>query len=259
MNRISELFLSGKRNILSIYFTAGYPYLDSTSRIIKDLVNAGVDMIEVGIPFSDPLADGPVIQESNAKALKNGMSMNKLFRQLEGIREGVGIPLLLMGYLNPVLKFGMENFCAKCAETGIDGIIIPDLPPEIFIEKYAGLFRKHDLLNIFLITPQTSEDRIRYIDSISNGFIYMVSSSSTTGIKKGFQKEHLDYFRRITEMGIITPGLTGFGISDNSAFKTACSLSYGAVIGSAFIKELGKDMASGDSIKRFISAVRGEQ
>jgi tryptophan synthase alpha chain len=259
MNRINKLFRSGKRDILSVYFTAGYPFLDSTSGIIRDLEHAGADMIEIGIPFSDPVADGPVIQESSAKALKNGMSMELLFRQIEDIRESVEIPLLLMGYLNPVLQFGVENFCKKCVATGIDGAILPDLPPEIYNDRYSVLFKKHDILNIFLIAPQTSSERIKYIDSVSTGFIYMVSSSSTTGIKKGFPEEQTDYFRRIAEMGINSPRLTGFGISDNSAFRTACRVSHGAVTGSAFIKILGENAASGESIKNFIRTMKGEQ
>lgn len=216
MNRINELFSNRKGNILSVYFTAGHPSLDSTPDIIRDLEDAGADMIEIGMPFSDPVADGPVIQRSSSRALKNGMSVNLLFEQIKGIRRSVNVPLLLMGYLNPVLKYGIGDFAAKCRGTGIDGVIIPDLPPEIFTDKYKALFSENGLANVFLISPTSSGERIRFIDTISNSFIYMVSTSATTGVRSGFTPEQLSYFRRIKAMKLRNPRLLGFGISCNS-------------------------------------------
>lgn len=256
MNRIDQLFQTKKGNILSIYFTAGYPSIDSTVSIIKYLEEAGVDMIEIGIPFSDPLADGPVIQHSSNIALINGMSISLLFRQLSDIRKQVTIPVILMGYINPILKFGMENFCRNCHSVGIDGIILPDLPPEIFIKEYSDLFELNGLFNIFLISPQSENARIRFIDNISKGFIYMVSSSSTTGIKEGFSADQSAYFKRIDEMNLKNPRLTGFGISDNRSFNTACKTSEGAIIGSAFIKMLEKSGPDQENIRKFISKLR---
>jgi tryptophan synthase alpha chain len=259
MNRIDELFRSRKGNILSIYFTAGYPALDSTVDTIKNLAAAGVDMIEIGMPFSDPLADGAVIQHSSQVALSNGMSIELLFRQLSGIRKEVTIPLLLMGYLNPVLRFGIENFCRKCAETGIDGVILPDLPPEIYLESYSEIFEKFGLYNILLVTPQSDEKRIRMIDKISRGFLYVVSASSTTGARSGFSEEQLSYFKRLNSMDLSNPRLTGFGISDNDTYAKACSLSNGVIIGSAFVKMAGSKNFNADSIRNFISDIRGKK
>ena len=216
MNRINRLFQTKKNKILSIYFTAGFPLLGSTERIIVDLARSGVDIIEIGIPFSDPLADGPVIQRSSETALHNGMNMNLLFSQLARIRKEVTIPLLLMGYINTVMQFGVENFCRKCKETGIDGVILPDLPPDIYIEKYSEMFDRFMIHNIFLISPQTDAERVRMIDSISKGFIYMVSSSSTTGIRNGFSEDQREYFKKINEMNLSNPRLIGFGISDST-------------------------------------------
>jgi tryptophan synthase alpha chain len=257
MNRINELFHSRKGSILSIYFTAGYPLIDSTTGIIKDLARAGVDMIEIGIPFSDPWADGPVIQKSSKYALNNGMSLNLLFGQLANIRREVTIPLLLMGYLNPVLKFGMENFCRKCAEIEIDGVILPDLPPEIYLEQYSGLFEKHKLHNILLVTPQSDDERIRMIDNISRGFIYLVSSSSTTGIKAGFSEDQISYFKRINGMDLVNPRLIGFGISGSETFAESCRMADGAIIGSAFVSMLDGNGYSSDSIIKFVDKIRG--
>jgi tryptophan synthase alpha chain len=257
MNRINRLFETKGNNILSVYFTAGFPSLDSTAGIVKDLAIPGVDMVEIGMPFSDPLADGPVIQRSSEIALRNGMSINTLFSQLSNIREEVTIPLLLMGYINPVLQFGMENFCRRCAEVGIDGVILPDLPPDIYIEKYSGMFENYNIHNIFLISPQTDEERISMIDSISRGFIYMVSSSSTTGVKSGFSEAQLAYFLKIKNMHIKHPRLIGFGISDHKSFTEACRAANGAIIGSAFIRMLEKG-AESQSIREFVdSIIRG--
>jgi tryptophan synthase alpha chain len=259
MNRINHLFKTRPEKILSIYFTAGYPSLESTSTIIKTLVKAGVDMIEIGIPFSDPMADGPVIQKSNDIALKNGISLKLLFRQLQNIRTEVDIPLLLMGYFNPVLQFGVENFCLHCAETGIDGVILPDLPLEVYQDEYKSLFDGYNLNNIFLISPQTSDKRILGIDKISYGFIYMVSSSSTTGEKDSFLSEQITYFERIRDMKLVNPQLIGFGISDHNTFTSACNYAQGAIIGSAFVKMLGTERDTSEGIRRFVKEIRRQK
>jgi tryptophan synthase alpha chain len=256
MNRIDKLFRQKTGNILSVYFTAGYPKLDSTVGIIKALENAGADMIEIGIPFSDPMADGPVIQRSNERALKNGMTLNLLFDQLNNIRDEVKIPLLLMGYLNPVIQFGVENFCLKCSETGIDGIIIPDLPPLIYSEQYFSVFNHYDLYNILLVSPQSSDERIFAIDKISRGFIYIVSSSSITGTKDKFTDTQISYFRRIQEMNLKNPGLIGFGISNRETFVVAGQYSRGGIIGSAFVKVIGQEGNLNENVSQFISNLK---
>ncbi|WP_299129937.1 tryptophan synthase subunit alpha [uncultured Winogradskyella sp.] len=237
MNRINQKLQENKK-LLSIYFTAGYPNIDDTVRVIKDLEKSGVDMIEIGLPFSDPLADGPTIQASSTAALKNGMTTETLFKQLKDIRQTVTIPLIIMGYFNPVLQYGVEDFCKKCQDIGIDGLILPDLPADVYDEAYKATFEKYGLINVFLITPQTSNERIRYIDSISNGFIYMVSSASTTGAKSGFGNTQTDYFERINSMNLKNPQIVGFGISNNDTFTQATQYAKGAIIGSAFIKHL---------------------
>ena len=257
MNKINKLF-SGKKNILSIYFTAGFPKLNDTTKIICELENSGVDMIEIGIPFSDPLADGPVIQHSSEVALKNGMTLKLLFEQLKKHKSQITnskIAHLLMGYLNPVLQFGVENFCKKAKECGISGIILPDLPIEEYLSEYKVIFDKYDLKNIFLITPQTSDERIRYIDTHSNGFIYLVASASTTGVKKGIDLAQQKYFERIKKMKLKNPLIIGFGISDNKSFHTACEYANGAIIGSAFIKKLQVSNYK-LQIKKFIKSIR---
>jgi tryptophan synthase alpha chain len=256
MNRIDKLFKEKTKNILSVYFTAGYPCLDTTTVIIKALADSGVDMIEIGMPFSDPMADGPVIQRSNEKALQNGMSLKLLFKQLSEIRHKVEIPLLLMGYLNPVLQFGIANFCRYCKETGIDGVILPDLPPLVYSEQFLPLFEKSDLCNILLITPQSDNERIRTIDKISRGFIYMVSSSSVTGIRGSFSDEQISYFKRVGEMDLKNPCLIGFGISDHNTFINASEYARGGIIGSAFVKMLGKEGDSVEVISKFINEIR---
>ncbi|HEX8575331.1 MAG TPA: tryptophan synthase subunit alpha [Flavobacterium sp.] len=237
MNRIQQKLKEDKK-LLSIYFSAGFPGLNDTVQIIQDLEKSGVDMIEIGLPFSDPLADGPTIQKSSTKALQNGMTTQLLFEQLTAIRETVQIPLIIMGYFNPMLQFGVENFCQKCAEIGIDGLIIPDLPVAIYDEHYKSIFETYGLVNILLITPQTSEERIRYIDSVSNGFIYMVSSASVTGNSDGFGQAQHDYFKKIADMHLKNPQIVGFGISDKKSFTDATRFANGAIIGSAFIKFL---------------------
>ncbi|MCA0932558.1 tryptophan synthase subunit alpha [Lutimonas saemankumensis] len=244
MNRIEEKLSihasSGKepKKMLSIYFTAGYPQLDDTVSVIKTLEASGVDMIEIGLPFSDPLADGPTIQESSTQALSNGMTTEKLFEQLTSIRKEVEIPLLIMGYFNPMLQYGIEEFCKRCAEIGIDGLIIPDLPVDVFHREYMETFDKYGLYNVFLITPQTSDERIKYIDSISNGFIYMVSSASTTGAKNSFGSQQDAYFERINKLQLKTPQIVGFGISNYETFVKATAYANGAIVGSAFVKFL---------------------
>ncbi|MFO7369651.1 MAG: tryptophan synthase subunit alpha [Bacteroidales bacterium] len=256
MNRINRLFKE-KSNILSIYFTAGHPTLNSTEPVIKALSDSGADMIEIGMPFSDPMADGPVIQSSSSVALKNGMSLKLMFSQLKDIRKITDIPLLLMGYLNPVLQYGVEKFCSDCAEAGIDGIILPDMPMDIYQEEYQQVFEKNGLFNIFLISPQTSDERIRMIDDASNGFIYMVSSSSTTGVKKGFSPEQVTYFERIRDMRLKNPSLVGFGISTHESFATVCQYARGAIIGSAFVKMLAGSSDLEMDIGKFIQEIRG--
>jgi len=237
MNRIQNKLKENKK-LLSIYFSAGYPNLDDTVSIIENLEKNGTDMIEIGLPFSDPLADGPTIQESSTIALQNGMTTDVLFNQLKDIRQTVSIPLIIMGYFNPMLQYGVEAFCKKCQDIGIDGLIIPDLPVDVYNEQYRTIFEKYGLINVFLITPQTSVERINFIDSISNGFIYMVSSASVTGSGSGFGKEQTDYFKRISDMNLKNPQIVGFGIKDNETFTQATEHTKGAIIGSAFIKHL---------------------
>lgn len=237
MNRIQQKLQEDKK-LLSIYFTAGYPNLNDTATIIENLEKNGVDMIEIGLPFSDPLADGPTIQASSTKALNNGMTTKLLFEQLKDIRKTVDIPLIIMGYLNPMMQYGIEAFCAKCAEIGIDGLIIPDLPVDVYHEQFQPIFEKYGLINVFLITPQTSDERIRFIDKISNGFIYMVSSASTTGAQSSFGNTQEDYFNRIAAMHLKHPQIIGFGISNHETFSKATQHAKGAIIGSAFIKHL---------------------
>ena len=210
-------------------------------------------MIEIGLPFSDPLADGPTIQASSTQALKNGMTSEKLFEQLKDIRKTVNIPLIIMGYFNPMLQYGVEAFCKKCQEIGVDGLIIPDLPVDVYHEEYKAIFEKYGLINVFLITPQTSVERINYIDSISNGFIYMVSSASTTGAKSGFGDEQTNYFKRIASMKLNNPQIVGFGISNNETFAQATQYAKGAIIGSAFIKHLTNNGV--DKIDSFVKQI----
>lgn len=247
MNRIQKKLREDKK-LLSIYFTAGYPALEDTVGILEQLQDNGVDIVEIGLPFSDPLADGPTIQQSSTMALRNGMSTEKLFEQLSKIRQSIDIPLIIMGYFNPVLQYGVEAFCKKCQEVGIDGLILPDLPLREYRLEYEEIFKRHGLINIFLITPQTSQERIRQIDEASEGFIYMVSTASTTGAREGFGESHQQYFDRISEMKLKSPQIVGFGISNADTFRQATAKTKGAIIGSAFIKHLTengpKDIAS---------------
>ncbi len=252
MNRINTKLLENKK-ILSIYFTAGFPRLNDTISIIEELEKSGVDMIEIGLPFSDPLADGPTIQESSTLALENGMTTKLLFEQLKNIRKTVQIPLLIMGYFNPILQFGVEEFCRKCAEIGIDGLIIPDLPMDVFEQELKPIFEQYNLKNIFLITPQTSTERIQKIDVISDSFIYMVSSSSTTGSQNSFGEIQKNYFERIAKMGLDNPQIVGFGISNSDTFHQATEHQKGAIIGSSFVNYLKNNKIS--SISNYIKSL----
>lgn len=252
MNRINDKLKENKK-LLSIYFTAGYPNINDTATIIKNLEESGVDMIEIGLPFSDPLADGPTIQASSTQALKNGMTSELLFEQLKDIRKTVSIPLIIMGYFNPMFQYGVEAFCKKSQEVGIDGLIIPDLPVDVFNDNYKAIFEKYGLINVFLITPQTSVERISFIDSISEGFIYMVSSASVTGSNSGFGEEQTSYFKRIADMKLKNPQIVGFGISNNETFTQATKHAKGAIIGSAFIKHLSNNGVN--TINSFVKSI----
>lgn len=253
MNRIKQKLQEDKK-IFSVYFSAGYPSLDDTVQIIQDLEQNGVDMIEIGLPFSDPLADGPTIQASSTQALHNGMTTQVLFDQLKEIRKTVSIPLVMMGYFNPMLQYGIENFCKKCQEVGVDGLIIPDLPVDVYADEYKAIFEKYGLLNVFLITPQTSDDRIHFIDSVSDGFIYMVSSASVTGSQSGFGSTQEDYFKRIASMNLKNPQVIGFGINNAETFNQATKFAKGAIIGSAFIQHLTENGTG--KIADFAKAIR---
>lgn len=237
MTRLQQK-LASKNNILSVFFTAGYPSLDSTEDIIVNLERNGVDIIEIGIPFSDPVADGETIQQSSKIALENGMSLNLLFQQLKNIRKKVDIPLILMGYINPIYKYCFERFLKKCKEVGIDALIVPDLPLEVYEQEYKAIFEQYGVSNIFLITPETEESRIRKIDSLSTSFIYMVASSSITGVKTYDSNSQTDYFKKIKNMNLRSPYLIGFGINNKNDFNNACKYANGAIIGSSFIKNI---------------------
>lgn len=255
MNRIHYLFNTKKKRVLSIYFTAGFPKLEDTIPIMEAIQAGGADIIEIGVPYSDPIADGPTIQDSNLIALENGMSLKKLFDQLLGFRAKIHVPVVLMGYLNPIMQFGMEEFCKKCKEVGIDGLILPDLPMQQYLEEYKTLFESYGLVNTFLISPATSEKRIREIDSQTSGFIYMVSSNSITGAKTGISEEQISYFERVQAMNLKNPRLIGFGISDAESFSTASKYSNGAIIGSAFIKTVKNSNNLDADIQQYIQSV----
>jgi len=241
MNSIQKLFQQKDKNLLSIYFTCGYPDLNDTTKVISKLEESGVDFIEVGLPYSDPLADGPTIQDSSQKALENGINLDIVFEQLLSIKQANKTPLVLMGYLNQMLKYGEDKFCQKIVDCGIDTVIIPDLPMVEFENHYQQLFDKYGITNVFLITPHTSEDRIQKIDSYTKAFIYVVASASITGAKGEISRQQIAYFERIKNMNLQSKLIVGFGISDKSTFNTACSYANGAIIGSAFIKDLGKN------------------
>ena len=255
MQRIKQAFEKKKDGLLSIFITAGYPNLNDTIDILKDLESNGVDMVELGIPFSDPMADGPVIQEASEVAINNGMTLKLLFEQLQDLRDYVSIPVLLMGYLNPVMQYGYEEFCKSCKEVGIDGVILPDLPVYEYEEEYKDLFESHDLANVFLVTPETASERILKLDELSNGFLYLVSSSSTTGKKDGINGT-TEYFERVKNMNLKSPTLIGFNIKDANSYKTATKYSNGAIIGSAFIKALYRSENLKESVNNFIKSIR---
>ena len=240
MNRINQLFSEKKEHILSIYFCAGHPTLESTVPVIQTLEAKGIDMVEIGIPFSDPMADGPVIQQAATQALRNGMSLRTLFSQLEDIRRTVSIPLILMGYLNPIMQFGFEAFCQRCNEVGVDGVIIPDLPFKDYVEACKPIADKYDIKVIMLITPETSEERIREIDAHTGGFIYMVSSAAITGAQNDFDGQKQAYFRRIAAMNLRHPRMIGFGISNRQTLEAATAHASGAIIGSKFVSLLNE-------------------
>lgn len=259
MNRLKNLLREQKGNdLLSIYYTAGYPALESTLPTARALEKAGVDFIEIGFPYSDPVADGPVIQKSSETALKNGMSLDHLFHQLAGMRREVQLPVILMGYVNPILQFGVERFCQKCREVGVDGLIVPDLPILEFKKEYEALFEQYDLSNIFLITPQTSDERIREIDGLSTSFIYMVSSFSVTGSQLAFDQRVEDYFRRVKALELRSPVIVGFGISDQESFERSVSYTDGAIVGSAFVRHLENDPEL-RNVETFIRKIRPQQ
>jgi len=257
MSRIGELFRRKKQNVLNVYFTAGFPALNDTLPVMKALQDAGADMVELGMPYSDPLADGPVIQSSSARALANGMTIHKLFEQLKNFRKEIQLPVLLMGYMNPILQYGFENFCRDAAGVGVDGLILPDLPVFEFEKEFAVLVKKYKLDFIFLVTPETEEARIRRLDQQSSGFLYAVSSSSTTG-KNAVLGDQEKYFEKLQSMNLKNPVLIGFGIKDKSSFSKACSFASGAIIGTAFIKTLenASDLEIPLRTKDFINSLK---
>jgi tryptophan synthase alpha chain len=256
MSRINELFNRKQNNVLNIYCTAGYPRFDSTLKVMNALQENSVDIIELGIPYSDPLADGPVIQMSNSVALKNGMTIKKLFEQLKNLRSSIQIPVLLMGYLNPVLQYGFEKFCTEAATVGVDGLIIPDLPQYEFEKDYRTVIKKYGLDFVFLVTPETSTERIKRLDELSSGFLYAVSSSSTTGSNKNAD-EMQDFIKKLQNLELKNPVLVGFGIKDKSTFEAACKYSNGAIIGSAYIKAIENVENVNAATKSFVSSVLG--
>lgn len=254
MSRIDNLFQKKKHNVLNVYCTAGYPELNSTLQVMKALEQNGADLIELGMPYSDPLADGPVIQASSTIALHNGMTISKLFEQLKDFRNDISVPVVLMGYLNPLLQYGFEKFCAKAAEVGVDGLIIPDVPMYEYEKEYSAIIKKYGLDFIFLVTPETSEERIKKLDSLSSGFLYAVSSSSLTGSDKDFSAVET-YLQKLQGMNLKNPVLVGFGIKDKATFGTACKYTNGAIIGSAYIKALDGEANVEEKTKQFLECI----
>lgn len=255
MNRINQLFASESKDMLSVYFCAGYPTLEGTADVLRALQDHKVRMVEIGIPFSDPMADGPVIQNAATQALRNGMSLKTLFAQLKNIRESVSIPLVFMGYLNPIMQYGFENFCKDCVACGIDGVIIPDLPFNDYQENYRKIAEQYDVKVIMLITPETSEERIRVIDESTDGFIYMVSSAAITGSQQDFNARKLEYFQRIHAMNLKNPRMIGFGISNKATFSAACNYANGAIIGSKFVTLQGETNSPQEAIRALWAAL----
>ncbi|MGL6021702.1 MAG: tryptophan synthase subunit alpha [Chitinophagaceae bacterium] len=249
MNRVDILFQKKSKNILSVYFPAGFPNLNDTFPILTALQENGIDMVEIGIPFSDPIADGVVIQQASSQALKNGMSVRLLFKQLKKVRSTIHIPLLFMGYFNPILQYGFDLFCHDCKEIGIDGMIIPDLPFEIYQKKYQSIIEKYNLKMVMLITPETSEERIQLIDKNTNGFIYMVSSASTTGTQQIFDDKKKQYFSFINNMNLKNRLMIGFGVSNKATYSVATQYANGAIIGSKLVQLLGQEKNVDKAIK----------
>jgi len=262
MSRIKKIFSEKLSNVLNVYCTAGFPQLNSTIEVMNALQQNGADVIELGMPYSDPLADGPVIQQSSSVALANGMTIKKLFEQLKDFRSSPtpgnlgGIPVVLMGYMNPVLQYGFEKFCADAAAVGIDGLILPDLPEHEFETEYGAIIKKHGLDFIFLVTPETSEERIKKLDSLSTGFLYAVSSSSTTGSDKNMT-DVKTYLQKLKSLKLKNPVLVGFGIKDKTTFKTACENANGAIIGTAYIKALSEEGNITDITRKFLESLKG--
>ncbi|HEY4290969.1 MAG TPA: tryptophan synthase subunit alpha [Puia sp.] len=254
MSRISDLFKKKSKKVLNVYCTAGFPRLESTLEVLKALEENGADLIELGMPYSDPLADGPVIQASSTKALENGMTIATLFSQLKTMRPAIGVPVLLMGYMNPVLQYGFEKFCESAAGAGVDGLILPDLPIYEFETEYGPVMKRYGLDFIFLVTPETSEERVRKVDSLSSGFLYAVSSSSTTGKNKEINDQQ-EYFRRLAGMGLRNPVMVGFGIRDKASFEAACLHANGAIIGTAYIKALENGNSVADATREFLDTI----
>ncbi|OSY87265.1 tryptophan synthase alpha chain [Tenacibaculum holothuriorum] len=255
MNSVQQIFKKKDKDLLSIFFTAGFPKLEDTTTIISELSSNGVDFIEVGLPYSDPLADGPTIQYSSSVALRNGMNLDVVFEQLASIKETNKTPLVLMGYLNQIIKYGEDAFCQKVKDCGIDTVIIPDLPMVEYETHYQQLFEKYGITNVFLITPHTSDERIRKIDNLTDAFIYVVASASITGAKGEISQQQIDYFNRIKGMNLQSKLIVGFGISDYKTFATACEYMNGAIMGSAFIMELDKNSVEG--VGDFLSSIFG--
>lgn len=256
MNRINELFSEGRKNLLSIYFCAGSPTVDGTVDVIKSLQRAGICMVEIGIPFSDPMADGPVIQDAATQALRGGMTLKKLFGQLADVRSEVTIPLILMGYLNPVMQYGIENFYRSCQQCGIDGVILPDLPFNDYLTTFKPVADRYDVRTIMLITPETSDERIRFIDEHTDGFIYMVSSAAITGAQKEFDDAKQAYFSRINAMNLRNPRMIGFGISNRQTLEAAQKNASGAIIGSKFVTLLGESATPDEAVARLLEALK---
>jgi len=259
MNNIKSTIENRKGPLLNIYFTAGYPELDSTARIIESLDRHGVDLIEIGMPYSDPMADGPVIQKSSARAIRNGLTLNKLFEQIRSVVPGVKTPLIMMGYLNQMMQYGEEKFLKTAVSCGIQGLIIPDLPPELYEEQYRQMFLDQGIEIIFLVTPQTSERRIRYIDEISDSFLYAVSDSSITGGTSAINDAQIAYFQRLRNLDLKNPFMVGFGISDHVSFRQVTEEAPGAIVGSAFIKSLEKVKTEKDLdevIRDFVRSIK---
>lgn len=254
-NRITKLFTSKKKNILSVFYTAGFPALNDTTSIAVHLESAGVDMIEIGIPFSDPIADGPTIQESNKIALDQGMNVELLLKQVAELRAKIKMPIVLMGYLNPVMQYGVEKFCKEASAAGVDGLILPDLPIDEYVKHYKGLMESLNLSISFLISPTTSEARIKKIDALSSGFIYAVSSSSTTGAKQEFSEEQQAYFKKLQSLKLTNPFLIGFGISNHKTYSQACEYGAGAIVGSSFITCLKESKNQKEDIHQFVQSL----